>query len=122
MGDYPLMGFFTDMIKVARLEGVDRYILVDENGEVIIHNMNAYQNIGALIAQCGKQSYPIGKHRIRFLTFKRTYRNDLFIFPIGNYYLGVIKDTQIPAAELAGTILNFIDSLEKRPSGEQGEK
>lgn len=115
------MGFLTAMIKVARLEGVDHYILADGKGEVIIHNLKDYQKMGQMISFCGNQAVSLGRNRLQFLTFKREYDNDLFIFPIGKYYLGVVKDTQVKADELTTTLLKFLDGLREEHAIEQGE-
>ena len=105
------MGFFKDMIRVARIDGVKQYILADGDGQVIIHNLKNYQRTGAMISFCGQQSFVLGKSRLKYLTFVRKNQNDLFIFPIGNYYLGVIKQKHIKTVQLTDNVLNFLNGL-----------
>jgi len=105
------MGFFKEMIHIARIEGVKHYILVDHNQQVIVHNLKDYRRIGAMICFCGLQSYALGKSRLKFLIFERKNHNDLFIFPVGNYYLGVIKHKTIGAVELTHNVLAFLNEL-----------
>ncbi|MFH2090912.1 MAG: roadblock/LC7 domain-containing protein [Pseudomonadota bacterium] len=110
------MGFFVDLIKISKIPGVDHYILVDLQGEVIAHNIKDYQQIGPMISFCGKQSFSIGKNRLKFLIFSRKSQKDLLIFPVGNYYLGVIKQNKIQAVELADNVLIFLTGLLNKQS------
>ncbi len=107
------MGFYKDMIGVARIGGVKHYILVDKEGQVIVHNFKDYQRTGAMIAFCGQQSFVLGKSRLKFLTFTRKSQNDLFIFPVGNYFLGVIKQNHIKTVELTDNVLSFLNGMEQ---------
>ena len=108
------MGFFIDLIKISKVKGVAHYIFVDTQGDVIAHNMKEYQKIGHMISFCGKQSFAIGKRRLKFLIFSRKNQKDLLIFPVGNYYLGVIKQKGIKTVELADNVLFFLLSFFKK--------
>lgn len=111
------MGFFTNMLKVARLPGVKHYILADFEGEVIIHNTKSYQEIGAMISRCGTQTSSLAKNRLKFIVFNRKSKNDLFIFPIGKYYLGVVKHKSADMADLTENVLGFLNGPDLKIPG-----
>ncbi|MFH2058642.1 MAG: roadblock/LC7 domain-containing protein [Pseudomonadota bacterium] len=108
------MGFFIDLLKISKINGVAHYIFVDTQGDVIAHNMIDYQKIGPMISFCGNQSFAIGKRRLKFLIFSRKNQKDLLIFPVGNYYLGVIKQKEIKTVEIADNVLIFFTALFKK--------
>ena len=59
--------------------------------------------------QCCLQTKPF--HNSAKATFSRETGQDLFIFPVGNYYLGVIKQENMETGELAERIIEFINEL-----------
>ncbi|MCG8640301.1 MAG: hypothetical protein MI862_11210 [Desulfobacterales bacterium] len=105
------MGILKHLINLSKVEGVMYHILVDKNGDTVIHNMTDYKKNAPMIARTWKGAYAIGKSRLKYVCFSRVKENDLFIFPVGNYLLGVIKHENIKADQLADNVLNFIDRL-----------
>ncbi len=110
------MNGLKDIINIAGVTGVDRYILVDRQNNVVAHNLKNYRKAGAMVSFCGRQSAAIGKKRLDYLIFNRKNQKDLFIFPVGNYYLGVIKQKHIKTIELANNVRFFLNRLIEKKS------
>ena len=98
-------------MKISQVSGVDRYLFADPDGRVIAHNFKTYQSAGRMVALCAKNAQAIAGQRLEYLVFKRQNNQDLLIFPVGKYYLGVIKQSDIPDGEVTGNILAFIKSM-----------
>ena len=99
--------------KVANLEGVDQYILVDHKQNIITHDIKNPDKIANMITACGKNSSAIAKTQLKYLIFSRNCKQNFFIFPVGNYYLGVIKSKNIESITLANNIDNFLKDLRR---------
>ena len=96
---------FSSILKVP---GVDRYILVDKDGKIFSREIPEPEKMADLVSFCGLKSHTIGKAHFRYLVFSRETRDHFFIFPVGKYYLGVIKHKDISNAVLVENILQFI--------------
>ena len=110
------MGVLKHFLQVPKIKGVARYILADRNGEVVIHNMKGYKNKGSLISFCTEQAWSIGRGKVHYLVFTRRSGEDLFIFPVGNYSLGVVKEKDIQTVELISSVLEFLNGLDIKRS------
>jgi len=107
--------------KIIRVDGVDQYILVNSNGNIAAHKIDAPQKAAEIVLTCGKNSSAIGKARFEHLLFSRENQKNFFIFPVGKYYLGVVKQDNINNATLVGNIVNFLKDLQKRQKKSQAE-
>ena len=96
---------------IANLRGVDQYILVHQNGKIADHNLPDPETIAGMIVSCGNTSYAIGKTRFQYLVFPRKSQRDIFIFPVGKYYLGVIKQKETDRFVLANNVINYLTNL-----------
>ncbi len=110
------MNGLKDIINISGVTGVDRYILVDRQNNVVAHNMKNYSKTGTMVSFCGSQAMAIEKKKWEYLVFNRKNQKDLCIFPVGNYYLGVIKKKQIKTVELADNVRLFLNSLIEKQS------
>lgn len=100
--------------QIAEVTGVDQYIFVDQKGNIAAHDIQNPEQTAAMVFFCGKNSYAIGKTRLNHVIFSRRNHKDFFIFPVGNYYLGVIKEKTINNFVLTENIIKFLkDLLEK---------
>lgn len=99
--------------KIASIDGVDQYILVDNNQNIITHDIKNPDKVANMITACGKNSITIAKTQLKYLIFSRYCKKNFFIFPVGNYYLGVVKSKNIENFTLANNIDNFLKSLRR---------
>ena len=96
---------FKSIINVA---GVDQYILVDKAAKIFAHNMADPQKMAEITSICGSKSNTIGKTSVNYVMFSRENHINFFIFPVGKYYLGVIKQESINNDLLAENVLRFL--------------
>jgi hypothetical protein len=88
--------------------GVDQYIFVDRDGNIFSQAMAESQKMAELVSFCGLNAQAIGKINFRYLAFSLENQGYFFIFPVGKYYLGVIKQEDISCAVLVDNILQFL--------------
>ena len=102
---------FKSIINVA---GVDQYILVDKAAKIFAHNMTAPETLAEITSICGFKSHTIGKTSFSYVMFSRENNNNFFIFPVGKYYLGVIKQEGINNTLLAENVIRFLKDFLNR--------
>ncbi len=99
--------------QIKKINGIDQYIIVRQDGNIAAHNMKKPDKTGETVFFCGCSARAIGKDQFRFLIFSRKSKKDLFIFPAGRYYLGVIKDKNTDTAGLVRKIQLSIKACDK---------
>lgn len=102
---------FSSILKVP---GVDQYILVDRDGKIFSQAMTEPRKMAEFVSFCGLNAQAIGKTHFRYLAFSREHQGHFFIFPVGKYYLGVIKQKNINYAVLVDNILQFLKDIVNR--------
>ena len=116
------MTLYKELIEISECNGVENFLFVSSKGRVIAHNFSDYERTGPVIAFCGKLGLALGKHRLKFMTFNRSGKQDLLIFPVGNYYLAVIKEKGITSDRVGLTILQFLENLTLKYDRRQSPK
>jgi len=98
---------------VKRIEGVDGYILLDGQGKVIACNddMKAPETFSKMVYACGRSLSSVGKKYFKYASFSRAHNQDILIFPVGNYYLGVVKQAGIRNFKTARAVREFLNVL-----------
>lgn len=101
---------FSDL---KRVKGVQAYILLDAKGNVLLCNdgMKEPEKFSRLIYFCGRKLSILGKKHFKYMSFSRRSKNDILIFPVGNYYLGVIKQASSRIFETASAVMEFLNIL-----------
>jgi hypothetical protein len=100
-------------IQIAAVTGVDQYIVVDHKGQITAHDIKDPERSAGIVFSCGQNAYAIGKTRLKYVFFCRENQKNLFIFPVGNYYLGVVKEQSIDNLALTDSIITFLTGLLK---------
>ncbi len=108
------MATIKDFTKIIKIKGVKKYILVKNNGKVAAHDIEDPKTIAMVVLRCGRNSDSFCLPRFKFLLFKRDNNENFFIFPVGNYYLGVIQENDISNLILVGRVLQFIKDLSEK--------
>jgi len=98
---------------VKRIDGVGAYILLDGQGQIITCNddMKAPEALSKMVYTCGRSLSLVGKSYFNYASFSRAHNPDILIFPVGNYYLGVVKDTGNRDFKTAQTVTEFLNVL-----------
>ncbi|WP_300463897.1 roadblock/LC7 domain-containing protein [Desulfobacula sp.] len=100
-------------MQIATVTGVDQYIVVDHMGQIIAHDIKDPERSAGMVFACGRNAYAIGKTRLKYVLFPRENQKNFFIFPVGNYYLGVVKEHSIDNSVLTDNIMTFLTGLLK---------
>ncbi|SDT95513.1 hypothetical protein [Desulfobacula phenolica] len=100
-----------ELIQITNVAGVDQYIFVDQKGNIAAHDIQDPEKTADIVFFCGKNSYAIGKTRLNHVMFSRKNQKNFFIFPVGDYYLGVIKKKSIDNFVLTENIIKFTKDL-----------
>ena len=117
------MATIDEFCRIAAVEGVKNFILVRDDGEIAAWNMETPEKIADMVLRCGRNPERVGTARYRYLVFRRKSGEHFFIFPVGNYYLGVVKEKEIDSGLLVDGVLNFIAALpRKRPPAQSSAK
>ena len=103
-------------LQISKVSGVDQYILVDQKGKITAHDIKDSEKTADMVFSYGQNSFSINKSKSQYLIFSRKNQKNIFIFPVGNYYLGVIKSKFIDDSALADNIIKFLKDLSKERS------
>ena len=109
----PLLKKFKQISKVS---GVEQYILVNQKAKIIAHNIKDPERTADMVFSCGHNSFSINKSDAQYIIFPRKNQENIFIFPVGNYYFGVVKLKFIDNLVLADNIVKFLKDLTKKRS------
>lgn len=102
---------FNDIEQVGKIEGVKEYILVDEKGKIIFENIKEPDQMAKMISECLKNALMIAKNRLKYLSFSRKTNNDIYVFPIGGFGLGVVKHQAMTEMVFVQKIIQFLNNL-----------
>lgn len=99
--------------RISRVPGVDQYILVAPGGQIAAQAIKDPGNVARMVLTCGQNSSAVGRNQFKYLMFPRENQKNFFIFPVGKYYLGVVKSVNMNNITLADNITKFLKSLRK---------
>ncbi len=102
-----------DIKTILAQNGFNQFILVDPNGCIIQQEIKRIKSLSAvktmafakLLKTIKQSASVIGKNKFKIFTISRKNGQNIFIFPVGKFYLGVVKSTDI------NTTLNLEDQL-----------
>ena len=109
----PLLNKF---MQISKISGVDQYILVDQKGKITAHDIKDTEKTAKMVFSCGQNSFGINKDKSPYLIFPRENKKKIYIFPVGNYYLGVVKSKLIDNLTFVDNIVSFLKDLRKKRS------
>lgn len=95
---------------IQDLKQVSQLILIDQEAGILFEKIENPKKMADMILKSSRYCQAIGKDRLSYLLFSRKNKKNLFIFPIANYYLGVIKNKDTNDRVLANNILNKINT------------
>ena len=106
-------GGFAISSTIGRVKGVDRYVLVDDRGNILAHDMDGEGPAipSKLIYLWGQSLSALGGKNFKCASLLRTNNRDVLMFPVGNYYLGVVKQAEMDNAQLAESVIEFLARL-----------
>jgi len=109
------MAIAKDFAQLGEITGVARYILVRNDGYVVSENYEEAVALSSAIVTTGKYCDTIGDalggKRYIYCCIERTSGNNILIFSLGKYYLGIIKHPETDPQILADAIIGFLRNL-----------
>ena len=103
-------------MQISKVSGVDQYILVNQKGKIIAHDIENSEKTADMVFSFGQNSFSINKSKSKYLIFPGKNQEYIFIFPVGNYYLGVVKSKLVDNLALTDNIIKFLKDLGKERS------
>lgn len=100
-----------DILQVDKIDGVKEYILVDDKGQIISHDIKHPEKMAKLVCVCLQNSLAIAKIKLKFLFFARKTKNNIYVFPVGKCGLGVVKHQSMSDMIFAEKIIHFLNNL-----------
>ena len=104
-----------NLVGLKTLDAVSEYVLVREDGEIMLHNHNAPGPFAELILvfgrNCDSLDLPAGFPRFRHFILTRETGENLLVLPLGNYYLGYIQSSHLSSRQAASQVLDFIRDI-----------
>lgn len=105
------MAKLEDFKKIIEIHEVKNYILVTDTGTIVMHRSPSPETLAGLVVSCGKSCKGPEKWCSGFLMVARQNQENLFVFPVGRYYLGVMKQATASNTSLVKKVLLFLRSL-----------
>ncbi len=104
-----------DFDRLAQIDGVAHYVLVSGDGQVISQDMEDAASLGPIIAaggtQCDALAADMGGNRYIHLCIEQESGNDLLVFSLGRYYLGILKHAESQRQEIIDNVIYFLKNL-----------
>lgn len=104
-----------DFARLAQINGVAHYILVRGDGQVVSQNMEDAESLGLIIAEggtkCDALAADMGGNRYIHLSIERESGDDLLVFSLGSYYLGILKHAESQRQEVIDRVIFFLKNL-----------
>lgn len=105
------MVFSENFLQISKIEGVDQYIFIDDQGNIAAQDIKDPLNISAMVFSCGQNICAVGRDKFKYAVFSRENKKNVLIFPVGNYLLGVVKQADTETLVLVNRILKFLQEL-----------
>lgn len=109
------MASANDFTRLAQIKGVTHYILVRGDGQVVSQNMEDAESLGLIIAgggtKCDALAADMGGNRYIHLSIEQESGEDLLVFSLGRYYLGILKHEESPRQEIIDNVIYFLKNL-----------
>ncbi|MEN6320568.1 MAG: hypothetical protein ABFD82_17660 [Syntrophaceae bacterium] len=113
------MATIEDLVNgIQRIQGLDGYAIVKQDGQVLSHNVANVESLSALIVMSGLNGNiiqtDVGASLFKYLVIARKTNERLLVFPIGNLWLGLLqrKDTYTP--DIISKVQFLINELKGR--------
>ncbi len=104
-----------DFSKLSDIEGVANYILVRNDGYVVSENYDEAVALSSSIVTTGKLCDSLvddlAGRRYIYCCIDRTSGDNLLVFSLGRYFLGIIKHPTAEPQVLADLIIAFLRTL-----------
>lgn len=103
--------------RLLQINGVKRYILVRNDGEILAHNLMEEnpETISSILLfsalNCDKIKSGFGFRNVKYMAVSKDNNENLYIFQMEKYYLGVMQHSNANTMELIKDVSGFIDGM-----------
>lgn len=100
---------------IQQIPGVEGYVLVRQDGQIEAQNAPNAENLSAMIVMsgvsCENLRGEIGSSQLKFLVVARKSKEKLLIFPLENYYLGVLQKADAFTPDVINKVQHLIHGI-----------
>jgi hypothetical protein len=104
-----------DFNRLALIDGVAHYILVRGDGRIVSQDTEDAAGLGPLVATggttCDALAADMDGSRYIHLCIERESGNDLLVFSLGHFYLGILKHAEGRRQEIIDNVIYFLKNL-----------
>jgi len=104
-----------DFSRLGDIEGVANYILVRDDGYVVSENYDQAVSLASAIVTTGKHCdslvEDLENRRYIYCCIERDSGNNILVFSLGRYFLGIIQHADSNPQQLTDTIIGFLKAL-----------
>ncbi|MFP4350442.1 MAG: hypothetical protein ACOC3W_03580 [Thermodesulfobacteriota bacterium] len=101
--------------RVLKIEGVEQFIFIRNDGHILIHNVENPQSLSALTAFTGLSGEAlrtvIGTTYFKHLSFSRRSKENFLIFPLNNYFLGILQHAEAYTPDVVQRVNRLIQAI-----------
>lgn len=101
-----------------KIDGVKNFILVRQDGHLIIHNVEDPDKLTDITVLSGLGADAVKAHGgftfFKYLMVSRANKENYFIFQIEKYFLGIIQKTDAFGPDLAEKVLRFLQAITRK--------
>lgn len=98
--------------RILQISGIKQYIMVRNDGKVMIHNVESPESLAPVITFCGLNCDAIGSVAgltyFKYMMLTRKNNEKLLIFPMETYFLGVIQTHDAYSPDIVEQVIRLI--------------
>jgi hypothetical protein len=103
--------------RVAQIPGIKNYLLVRNDGKVIIHNIEKPESLASMVAfnglNCEAIGSVLGLTYFKYIMITRKNSEKLIIFPMDTFFLGIIQNPDAYSNDVADNVIQLIQTVTK---------
>jgi len=104
--------------RIAQIKGVDQFVLTRQDGQIITHNLSNPEQLASVVTLGGYGAQAIQKSvgfsQFRYLVCTRPQSQNLIVFSLDKYFLGIQQKPDTSQAELVSEVSRFLQHILSR--------
>ena len=103
---------------IQKIQGLDGYVIVKQDGQVLSHNVANVEPLSALIVMCGLNGNiiksDVGASLFKYLVVARKTNERLLVFPMGTFWLGLLQRQEAYTPDIVNKVQAMINGMRGR--------
>ena len=113
------MATIEDLVNgIQKVQGLDGYIIVKQDGQVLSHNVANAEPLSALVVMGGLNSNiiktDVGASLFKYLAIARKTNERLLVFPLGTFWLGLLQRQEAYTPDIINKVQAMINGMRGR--------